>query len=205
MKKGQIIRRFVVLAVTFAMITGCEKEENGFVTFKSVKVEKQYQQVVKDAEALLKDYYLGMHAGSFEQCMAPYPDFYKEAEKKWIDAYYAEQASESSVVTDYDAFIKEDAAYFSERYGDDYKVKLSIDNLYDLTESSCADMEKVMKKHFDADIDLTACYGITVTESMSGSKMSEDTSISWYLLCFDDKMYLYDNAHESQESENSDE
>ena len=195
--------KLLCLLCAAAMCTGCGKQktniENDFVTVEADAVEEKYQQAMDDAKQLLTDYYLGLHAGSFSQCMGGYPEFYQDAERKWME--------ESTMTMDrvvnpdggslYDAFTKENDDFFRYEFGDDYKVTLKISQLYDLTEDSCKEMESILKNNFQQEIDLSACYSISVTETMHGSKKSEDTSINWYLLSYDGKTYLYDNAHET--------
>ena len=177
-----------LLCAVSMLMTACGDPNQSAVTVKIDAIGAEGQAVAAQAAALVEEYYAGMRDGSFERCMGVYPSFYAICERAWID---------KNSDLDYDAFIAANHDYCKKTYGDPYTVTVTFDKLFQLTEQSVGKMEEILKESYDVTIDLTACYRLTATEMMSGSLKTEETELEWYLLCYDDMMYLYDTLYES--------
>lgn len=146
-----------------------------------------YDSLVKTFSPLLDSYYEGLRTQSFDTAFSVFPDFYVDQIKK--------ECQKEGITTD--QYVQQAHTYFSEKYGIDYTITYTIDQIFQLTDASLASYNDIIHEKFNASVQITDAYSMKITETDDGSAGSETCELEWYVFVIGGQHYLYESYYES--------
>ena len=147
-----------------------------------------YDSLVNAFSPLLDKYYEGLRTQSFDTAFSVFPDFYVDQIKQ--------ECQQEGITTD--QYVQQAHAYFSNKYGTDYTITYTINQIYQLTDASLASYNAIIHESFDQDVVLSDAYSMKITEVDDGSAGSETCELEWYVFVIDGQHYLYESYYEAQ-------
>lgn len=144
-------------------------------------------EIINIANKHFEAYFNGIKNGSHDECFSGYPDFYKKAVEKENKEYNQEN----------DEYIKEIDANLASTYGDDYYAYATVSAILQIVDTSLAEMESIINKSFNIDIELEDAFSVQVNQVVRGKLDSTSKEMEYLLIKVDGKYYLYDQYYET--------
>ncbi|MED9891720.1 hypothetical protein [Ruminococcus champanellensis] len=179
-------------------LTGCNQSDSSqsnsaatsTVDSNAVSPERQatdYDSLVKAFTPLLDQYYEGLRTQSFDTAFNVFPSFYVDQIKK--------ECQKEGITTD--QYVQQAHTYFSDKYGADYTVTYTINQIFQLTDDSLASYNDIIHEKFDDGVQITDAYSVKITETDDGSAGSETCDLEWYVFVIGGQNYLYESYYET--------
>ena len=96
-----------------------------------------------------------------------------------------------------DEYIKEIDANLASTYGDDYYAYATVSAILQIVDTSLAEMESIINKSFNIDIELEDAFSVQVNQVVRGKLNSTSEEMEYLLIKVDGKYYLYDQYYET--------